>query len=117
MPFLSKFGVALRSLGEKASTTVSNLGHKVGNALLSAAPVVSAFAPGVGAGVASAGLVAKGVGQVGDWGRAALSGGGGGDMAALKGIGGQIRNDARAVQQAYSAGRSGVRSALERGRA
>jgi hypothetical protein len=116
MPFmLNKFGAALRAFGSKASVATSWLGHKVGNALTAAAPVVSAISPTLGAGVASAGLVAKGVGTLGDWGRLSLASGNM-NFQSLRGIGGQIRNDAAAVRSAYSDGRAGVRSALERGK-
>ena len=60
----NKLGQGLRWLGEKTSTAASWLGHKVGGALTTISPVVSLFNPVIGSGVASAGLVMKGIGAL-----------------------------------------------------
>jgi hypothetical protein len=110
---LSKIGQGLRWFGEKVATGASWLGHKVGGALTSLSPAVAAFNPSVGAGMASAGMVAKGIGAIGDMGKAALSGGQV-DTGALRQTVGQIRSDAGKVKQAYQAVR-GQGNPLERG--
>ncbi len=69
----NKLGQGLRWLGEKTSTAASWLGHKVGGALTAISPAVSHFNPVIGAGVASAGLVLKGVSALGDAGKAMLT--------------------------------------------
>ena len=69
----NKLGQGLRWLGEKTSTAASWLGHKVGRALNTIIPVVSLFNLGIGSGVASAGLVMKGIGALGDPGKAMLT--------------------------------------------
>ena len=115
MPFsFSKFGKGLRFLGEKMSSGASWLGHKVGGALLSASPAISMFAPQVGAGVASAGAVLKGVGTLGDAGTALLKGGDINTHAIRRTVD-QIRSDAGAVRSAYQAVR-GPGNPLERRR-
>ena len=97
---LTKIGQGLRWFGEKMAAGASFIGHKVGGALTSMSPAVAAFNPVLGAGMASAGLVAKGVGAIGDMGKAALSGGRV-DTGALRQTVGQIHSDASKVKQAY----------------
>jgi len=55
-----------RWLDENTSTASSWQGHKFGKTVTSISPVVSLFNPVIGAGVASAGLVLKGIGALGD---------------------------------------------------
>ena len=62
----NKLGQELRWLGKKTFTAASWLGHKVGGTLITISPVVSLFNPVIGSGVASAGLVMKGIGALGD---------------------------------------------------
>ncbi len=62
----NKLGHGLRWLGENTSTASSWLG----GALTAIIPVVAHFNLAVGAGVASAGMVLKGVGALGDTGKA-----------------------------------------------
>ena len=71
----NKLGQGLRWLGEKTSTAAAWLGHKVGGGLTAISPAVSHFYPSIGAGVASAGMVLKGVGARGDAGKAMMRGG------------------------------------------
>jgi hypothetical protein len=69
----NKLGQGLRWLDEKTSTADSWLGHRVGGALTAVSPAVSHFSPVIGAGVASAGLILKGVGALGDAEKAMLT--------------------------------------------
>jgi len=69
----NKLGHGLRLLGEKTSNAASWLGHIVGGTLTSISPVISLFNPVIGAGVASAGVVLKGVGALGDAGKALMT--------------------------------------------
>jgi hypothetical protein len=70
---LNKLGQGLRRLGEKNFTAASWLRHKVGGAQTTISPVVSLFNPVIGPSVASAGLVMKGIGAMGDAGKAMLT--------------------------------------------
>ena len=110
----NKLGHGLRWLGEKTTTAASWLGHKVGGALTAISPAVSHFNPVLGAGVASAGMVMKGVGALGDAGKAILRGGDFNPQAVRWTVDG-IRSDAGAVRSTYSAIR-GPGNPLERGR-
>ena len=109
---LSKLGRGLRWFGEKVASGASYIGHKVGGALTSMSPAVAAFNPGLGAGMAAAGMVAKGIGTLGDMGTKAL-GGGGIDTGALRQTFGQIKSDAGKVRDAYQSIR-GAGNPLER---
>ena len=73
------------------------------------------FNPVIGAGVASAGLVLKGVGALGDAGKAFLARGDFNPQAIRRTING-IQNDAGAVRSAYTAVRGAAGNPLERGR-
>ena len=110
----NKLGKGLRWLGEKMSTGASYLGHKVGGALTSLSPALSLINPALGAGAASAGMVAKGIGALGDMGKAALRGG---DIntQALRSTLGNIQSDAQGVRAAYNSIR-GPGNPLERRR-
>ena len=110
----NKLGQGLRWLGEKTSTAASWLGHKVGEALTAISPAVSHVSPAIGAGVASAGMVLKGVGALGDAGKAMMRGGDFNPQAVRRTVDG-IRSDAGAVRSAYTAVR-GAGNPLERGR-
>jgi hypothetical protein len=110
----NKLGHGLRWLGEKTTTAASWLGHKVGGALTAISPAVSHFNPVLGAGVASAGMVMKGVGALGDAGKAIMRGGDFNPQAVRRTVDG-IRSDAGAVRSAYSAIR-GPGNPLERAR-
>ena len=98
---LNKFGRGLRWLGEKVTSGASYLGHKIGGALNSIAPAISVVSPEVGAGVAAAGMVAKGVGALGDMGKSVMRGGDINVQAARQTLDG-IRSDAGNVRRAYS---------------
>jgi len=69
----NKLGHTLRWLGEKGANSASWLGHKVGGSLAAISPVASLFNLVIGAGVASAGMVLKGVGALGDAGKPLLA--------------------------------------------
>jgi hypothetical protein len=71
----NKLGHGLRWLGEKTTHVASWLGHKVGGTLTAISPAVSHFNPVLGAGVASAGMIMKGVGVLGDAGKSIMRGG------------------------------------------
>jgi hypothetical protein len=111
----NKLGQGLRWLGEKTSTAASWLGHKVGGALTAISPAVAHFNPTIGAGMASAGMVLKGVGALGDAGKAMMRGGDFNPHAIRRTVDG-IRSDAGAVRSAYSAVRGAAGNPLERGR-
>ena len=111
---LNKLGHILRYLGEKTANAASWLGHKVGGGLTSISPVVSLFNPVIGAGVASAGMVLKGVGALGDAGKALIARGDINPWEVRRTIDG-IRSDAGAVRAAYNQVR-GAGNPLERGR-
>ena len=111
----NKLGQGIRWLGEKTSTAASWLGHKVGGALTSFSPAVSMYSPAIGAGMASAGMVLRGVGALGDAGKAVMRGGDFNPQAIRRTVDG-IRSDAGAVRSAYSAVRGAAGNPLERGR-
>ena len=52
----------LRSIGQKVAHGVHSVGNKLGGWMLSAAAPVAAFNPVLGAGLASAGAIATGIG-------------------------------------------------------
>ncbi len=110
----NKLGHGLRWLGKKTTTAASWLGHKVGGALRAISPAVAHFNPALGAGVASAGMAMKGVGALGDAGKAIMRDGDFNPQAVRRTVDG-IRKDAGAVRSAYSAIR-GPGNPLERGR-
>ncbi len=112
---LNKLGHVLRYLGEKTANAASWLGHKVGSGLTSISPVVSLFNPVIGAGVASAGMVLKGVGALGDAGKALIARGDINPWEVRRTIDG-IRADAGAVRRAYNEVRGAAGNPLERGR-
>ncbi len=58
------------------TTTAIWLGHKVGGALTAISPAVAHFNPVLSAGVASAGMVVKGVNALGNAGKIIIRGGG-----------------------------------------
>jgi hypothetical protein len=109
-----KLGRGVRWLGEKTTSAASWLGHKVGGALTAISPAAAYFNPAIGAGLASAGMVMKGVGALGDAGKAIMRGGDFNPQAVRRTVDG-IRSDAGAVRSAYSAIR-GPGNPLERGR-
>ena len=90
------------------------MGHKVGGALTTISPVVSFFNPVIGSGVASTGLVMKGVGALGDAGKDMLTRGELHPQEIRRTING-IRDNFGAVRSAYTEVR-GAGNPLERGR-
>ena len=96
---LNKLGHILPYIGEKMANAASWLGHKVGSGLTSTSPVISLFNHVMGAGVASAGMVLKGVGALGDAGKALIPRGNSNPHAIRRTING-IRADAGAVRAA-----------------
>ena len=76
-------------------------------------PAISYFNPAIGSGVASAGMVLKGVGALGDAGKAIMRGGDFNTQAIRRTVDG-IRADAGAVRAAYNQVR-GADNPLERG--
>jgi hypothetical protein len=105
----NKLGHGLHWLGEKTSNAASWLGHKAGGTLTSISPVIALFNPVISAGVASAGLVLKGVGALGDA-RGEFN------PMEIRGAIDGIRSDAGAVRSAYTAVRGAASNPLERGR-
>ncbi len=69
---LNKLGHTLRYLGEKTANAASWLGHKVSSGLNAISPAISYINPTLGSGVASVGMVLKGVGALGDAGKAIM---------------------------------------------
>ena len=110
----NKLGQGLRWLGENTSTAASWLGHKVGGALTVISPADAHFNPIICTGLASAGMVMKGVGALGDAGKAMMRDGDLNPQAIRRTVD-RIRNNAGAVRSAYMADR-GAGNPLERGR-
>ena len=102
-------------MGENISTAASWLGYTDDGTLTSINPVIYFFNPAIGAGVESAGLVLKGVGALGDAGKALIARGDFNSHAIRRSIDG-IRSDAGAVQSAYTAVRGAAGNLLERDR-
>jgi len=73
---INKLGHTLNFLGKKMANAASWLGHKVGGGLATISPIASLFIPVIGVGVVSAGMVLKGVGALGDAGKALITRGG-----------------------------------------
>ena len=74
MTFWGKVGSKFKALGSKVAGAASFLGNKVGNALLTISPVATLINPAIGARLAGAGAVAKGIGALGDFGKSLLAG-------------------------------------------
>ncbi len=89
--------------------------HKVGGTLTSISHVIFILNSVTGAGVASAGLVLKGVGALGDAGKALMTRGEFNPREIWRTIDG-IRSNAGAVWNAYTAVRRVAGNPLERGR-
>ena len=87
----------------------------MGGALTAISPAVAYFNSAIGAVVASAGMVLRGVGALGDAGKAMMRGGDINPHAIRRTVDG-IRSDAGAVRSAYSAVRGASGNPLERGR-
>jgi len=86
----------------------------VDGSLLYMSPALSMVSPNLGAGVAAAGSVLRGVGALGDMGGAAFRGGGVNTHAIRQTVG-NIRSDAHGVNAAYNSVR-GPGNTLERPR-
>ena len=112
---LDKLGRGLRWFGEKATTAASWIGSKAGGALVHAAPAIAMFNPALGGMAASAGMALKGVGAIGDMGKALLRGGGDFNPQAVRRTVDGIRSDVGNIRSAYAAVR-GQGNPLERGR-
>jgi len=110
----NRLGQGLRWLGEKTFTAASWLEHKVGGALTTISSVVSLFNPVIGSCVASTGLVMKGIGALGDAGKAMLTRGEFHPQEIRRTING-IRNNVGAARSAYTEVR-GACIPLEKGR-
>ncbi len=113
MLFWGKVSRNFKALGSKVAGAASFLGNKVGNTLMAISPVATLINPAIGAGLAGAGAIAKGIGALGDLGQSLMTGtttlqdarqGGAGVRAIVQGAG--------AVRDAYMAYQS--RSPLER---
>ena len=113
----AKLGLTrLRYLGEKAASWASRIGNKVGHALISASPVLTAINPALGSLAVGAGGVASGIGALGDLGQRALARGVNVDsVSEARGTLKNIRDGAMAIKQSYSQLR-GQGSGLERSR-
>jgi hypothetical protein len=74
MTFFGKLGHAARYIGSKIAGPVSYLGHKVGTALLTAAPAAAFINPELGAGFVGARAIEQGIEANGDAGKSLLSG-------------------------------------------
>jgi len=98
----NKLGKGIRWLGEKVIGGASWMGSKAGGTLLSMSPALCMVSPNLGAGVAFAGAVLRGVGALGDMGGAALRGGGINTQAIRQTVE-NIRSDAQGVKAAYNA--------------
>ena len=113
MTFWGKVGSRFKALGSKVAGAASFLGNKVGNALLTVSPVASLINPAIGAGLAGAGAVAKGIGALGDFGKTLLAGSATVQDARRGGAGlKNVVQGAAAVRDAYMAYQG--RSPLER---
>ena len=113
---LKKAASALRYYGQKLASGAQWLGDKVGGAILGAVPVLTAINPTLGAGATAVGGVLEGVGALGGIANSALGGNiNPGTISQLRGVVGGIRDDARAVREAYNSFR-GPRSTIERRR-
>ena len=97
---------SLRNIGQKVAHGVRVVGNKLGGWMLSAAAPVAAFNPVLGAGIASAGAIARGIGGIAGGVEGVLDGKAP-DLNSMKG-------HAAAVRSAYGQMR-GPRSNLERG--
>lgn len=112
MTFFGKLGHAFKTLGSKAAGAASYLGHKLGHGLMTLAPAVSVLSPSIGAGFASAGAVASGVGALGDAAKSVLGGNVGvNEFKQGKAAVGQIQAGMQSIKSAYKTHKSG----LERG--
>ena len=111
----NKLGHTLRWLCEKGANAASWLGHKVGGGLNAISPVVSLFYPVIGAGVVSAGMTLKGVGALGDAGKALLARGDFNPQTIRPTVDGILSNTA-AVCVASTEVRGGMGNPLERWR-
>jgi hypothetical protein len=89
---------SLRSLGQKVAHGVHVVGSKLGGWMLSAAPPVAAFNHVLGAGIASAGAIASGIGGLAGCVDGALNTGTF-DLDSMKGDVGAIRSAYRQMRR------------------
>ena len=73
MTFWGKVCRNFKALGSKVAEAASFLGNKVGNTIMTIAPVASLINPAIGAGLAGAGAVDNGIGALGDLGKSLLA--------------------------------------------
>ena len=92
-------------MGEQATTGISFIGNKVGDALMYLSPAIITISSNLGSGAASACAVLKGTGAFGDMGGSILRGGCVNTGAIRQTVSG-TRSDAAGVKSAYSSLRS-----------
>jgi hypothetical protein len=81
----------LRTIGQKVAHEVRVAGNKLGGWMLSAAAPVAAFNLALGAGIASAGAIARGIGGIAGGVEGALDGKGA-DLKSMKGHAADVRS-------------------------
>jgi hypothetical protein len=111
MSSLTKFGSRARSIGQKTTGGICNIGQKLSGVALRLTPALTTFNPALGAAAAAVGGIAGGVSRIAGAAEYVLDGRNSVASAARN-----IQADAAAVKQAYGMGRAAVSSALERRR-
>jgi hypothetical protein len=111
MSSLTKFGVRVRSIGQKITGDIRNIGQKISGVALCLVPGLTAFNLALGAVVAAVGGIAGGVSRIAGAAEGVLDG-----RNSVASATRNIQAEAAAVKQAYGAGRAAVSSALERRR-
>ena len=111
MSSVTKFGVRLRTLGQKITGGVRNIGQKISSVTLRLTPGLTAINPALGAAAAAVGGIAGGVSKIAGIAEHTLEG-----KLGVRDAVGSVQQQVAAVKSAYNQGRSAVSSALERQR-
>ncbi len=111
MSSLAKFGVRVRSVGQKIMGGIRNIGQKISGVALRLVPGLTAFNPALGAAAAAVGGISRGVSRVAGTAEGVRVG-----RHSVASAAKNIQTEAVAVKQAYGMGRAALSSALERRR-
>ncbi len=111
MSSLTKLDSRVRTIEQKITGGIRNIGQKVSGVALRLTPALTAFNPALGAATAAVGGIAGGVSRIAGVAEGVLDG-----RHSMASAARNIQAKAAAVKQAYGAGKAVVSSALERRR-
>jgi hypothetical protein len=111
MSSLTKFGSRVRTIGQKITGGIRNIGQKISSVALRLVPGLTAFNPALEAAAAAVGGIAGGVSRIAGAAEGVIEG-----RHSISSAAKNIQTEAAAIKQAYGMGRAAVSSALERRR-